>query len=64
MGVGIIFTTNELVDRTRTFKSNASQFKQKNEKNAPQARFLWNKMRRRQDLWNKMRRRPEFLKQS
>jgi len=51
MGVGIIFTTNELVDRTRTFKSNASQFKQKIWKkcaagqifvkqNAPQARSM------------------------
>jgi len=30
-----------LVDRTRNFKSNASQFKQKTyEKNAPQARFF------------------------
>jgi len=37
----IIFTINELVDRTRNFKSNASRFKQKNyEKNAPQARFF------------------------
>jgi len=27
IGVGIIFTTNELEDRTRNFKSNASQFK-------------------------------------
>ena len=42
--VGIILTTNELVDRTRNFKSNASQFKQKNyEKNAAQARFLMKK---------------------
>ena len=41
IGVGIFFTTNELVDRTRNFKSNASRFEQKNyEKNAPQARFL------------------------
>jgi len=39
--VRIIFNTNELVDTTRNFKSNASQFKQKNYgKNAPQARFL------------------------
>jgi len=30
-----------LVDKTRNFKSNASQFKQKEiEKNAPQARFF------------------------
>ena len=36
-----VFTTNELVDRTRNFKSNASQFKQKNyEKNALQAKFF------------------------
>jgi len=28
----IIFTTNEFVDRTRNFKSDASQFKQKNMK--------------------------------
>ena len=35
----MILTTNELVDRTRNFKSNASQFKQKKyEKNASQAR--------------------------
>jgi len=41
VGVGIIFTTNELVDSTRNFKLNASRFKQKNyEKNAPQARFF------------------------
>jgi len=41
IGVGIIFTTNELVNRTRNFKSNASQFKQKKyEKNPPQARFF------------------------
>jgi len=41
IGVGIFFTTNELVDRTRIFKSNASRFKQNiYEKNAPQARFL------------------------
>ena len=41
IGVGIIFTTNESVDRTRNFKSHASQFKQKNyEKNAPQATFF------------------------
>jgi len=41
IGVGIIFTNNGLVDRTRNFKSNASRFKQKNhKKNAPQARFL------------------------
>jgi len=49
--VRIIFTTNELVDRTRNSKSNASRFKQKNitkmrrrpdfyEKHAPQARFI------------------------
>jgi hypothetical protein len=41
MGVGIIFTTNELVDRTRIFESNASRFEPKKyEKNAPQARFF------------------------
>jgi len=27
IGVGIIFTTNELEDRTRNFKSNAFRFK-------------------------------------
>jgi len=32
IGVGIFLTTNELVDRTRIFKSNASRFKQKNMK--------------------------------
>jgi len=37
----MILTTNELVDRTRNFKSNASWFKQqKYGKNAPQARFF------------------------
>jgi hypothetical protein len=37
----MILTTNELVDRTRNFKSNASWFKQKiYRKNAPQARFF------------------------
>jgi len=42
--IRIIFTTNELVDRTRNFKSNASQFRQKiYGKNAPQARFLMKK---------------------
>jgi len=35
------FSPPELVDRTRNFRSNASQFKQKiYEKNAPQAKFL------------------------
>jgi len=39
--VGIILTTNELVDRTKNFKTNASRFKQKKyETNAPQARFF------------------------
>jgi len=60
--VEIIFTTNELVDRTRNFKSNASRlpvfFKI----------FLktkWKKMCRRPDLlWNKMRRRPIILTKS
>ena len=36
--VGIIFT-NKLLYRARNFISNASQFKPKNKKNAPQARF-------------------------
>jgi len=41
IGVQIIFTTNEFLDRIRNFKSNASRFKKKvYEKNAPQARFL------------------------
>jgi len=63
--VEIIFTTNELVDIIRNFKSNAFQFgKNLYEKNTPQARFLWYKMRRRQDLSNKMRRRPDFLMNS
>jgi len=36
-----MFTTIELVDRIKTFKSNASQFKKKlYEKNASQARFI------------------------
>jgi len=62
IGVGIIFTTNELVDRTRNFKSNTSRFKQKNVKKLRRRPdFLWNKMCRRQDLSNKMRRRPNFL---
>jgi len=54
IGVGIIFTSNELVDRTRNFKSNAPGLNLKiYEKNAPQ-----------QDLSDKMRRRPEFLTKS
>ena len=41
IGGRIIFTTNELVDRIRNFKSNASRFKKKvYDKNAPQARFF------------------------
>jgi len=41
IGVGIIFTTNELLDRIRNFKSNASLFKKNMyEKNALQARFF------------------------
>jgi len=41
LNIGVIFTTNELADRIRNFKSNASLFK-KNlyEKNALQARFF------------------------
>jgi len=39
MGAGIIFTTNELVDKIKNFKSHASPFKVF-EKNVPQARFL------------------------
>ena len=36
-----MFTTNELVDRIRNFKSNASRFKQiLYNKNVPQARFF------------------------
>jgi len=46
MRVGIIFTTNELVDRTRTFKLNASQFEHK-------------KIHKK--IMKKMRRRPDFL---
>jgi len=39
--VRFIFTTDEFVDRTRNFNSNASQLKPKiYEKNAPQARFF------------------------
>ena len=53
--VRIIFTTNELVDRTRNFKSNASRCRQKNKKKMRRKPdFLWNKMRRRQDLSNKI----------
>jgi len=41
IGVRIIFTTNELLDRIRNFKSNAYRFKKQSyKKNAPQARFL------------------------
>jgi len=41
IGVRIIFTTNELVDRRRNFKSNASRLNKKiYEKNAPQARLM------------------------
>jgi len=44
IGVGIIFTTNGLADRTRNLKSNASRCKQTNyEKNMPQARFFMKK---------------------
>jgi len=59
--------TNELVDRTRNFKSNASQFKYKIvKKMCRRPDFLWKKMHQRQDLstWNKLRRRPEFLTMS
>jgi len=65
IGVGIFFTTTELLDRTRIFKSNASWFKQK----------IYTKMYRRPDFWmkqnapqegliKKMRHRPEFLTKS
>jgi len=41
IGVRIIFTTNELVDTTRHFKSSASQLNTKiQEKNTPQTRFF------------------------
>jgi len=41
IGVRIIFTTNELVDRIRNFKSNVSRFnKTKNQQNSPQATFF------------------------
>jgi len=41
IGVQIIFTINELADRIKKFKSNASRFKKNlSEKNAPQARFF------------------------
>jgi len=50
IGVGTIFTTNELVDIIRNFKSNASLFKNLYDKNAAQARFFVKKMRRRQEL--------------
>jgi len=64
IGVAIIFTTNELIDIIRNFRSNTSRFKTNlYEKNTPQARFFWNKMRRRQDLSNKMRR-PDVLTKS
>jgi len=44
IGIGIIFTTNELVNRTRIFKSNTSRFEQKKYgKNASQARFFMEK---------------------
>jgi hypothetical protein len=41
MGVGIIFTINESVDRIKNFKSHASPFKENlYGKNAPLARFF------------------------
>jgi len=63
--VRIIFTTNELVDRTRNFTSDAFWFKPKNmEKCAAGQIFYDKKMRRRQDLSNKMRHMPYFLTKS
>jgi len=59
--VQIIFTTNELVDRTRNFKSNATRFKKKIMKNLRRRQVFMEKMRRRKDLSKKMRRRPDFL---
>ena len=65
IGVGIIFTTNELVDRIRNFKSNASWLKKiLYGKMRCRPNLLWNKMRRRQCLSNKMCRRPDFLTKS
>jgi len=51
IGVEIIFTTNELVDRIRNrdCKSNASLFKKK----MYEKKDLSNKMRRRPDFWSK-----------
>jgi len=47
----MILTTNELVDRTRIFKSNAFRIKKTiYEKNAPKARCFMKKMCNRQDL--------------
>ena len=68
IGVRIIFTTNELVDGIKNFKSNASLNDKdqvivwKNMRRRPD--FLWTKMRRRQDLSNQMHRRPDCLTKS
>jgi len=66
IGLGIIFTTNESIDRIRILKSNASRFKENlyKKKCAAGQMFYKKKMRRRQDLSNKMRCRPGFLTKS
>ena len=77
IGGRIIFTTNELVDRIRNFKSNASLiciwsfYDSQNDseedfswKTCTAGQIFYEKMRHRQDLSNKMRRRQHFLTES
>ena len=65
IGVEIIFTTNESVDRIKNFIWNASP-NDEDGKNAPQARFSIKQNAPQAGLqWlNKMRRRPDFLTKS
>ena len=63
IGVRIISTSNELVDRIWNLKSNASQNDRVEDSLCrPDSLWdSWNSMRRRQELSNKRRHRPEFL---
>ena len=60
-----VFTTNELVDRIRNLKWNASQNDQEEDslwKECAAGQILYEiKFSRRQDLSNKVRHRPDFL---
>jgi len=68
IGVEIIFTTNELVDRIRNLKWNVSQNDQEEDslwKECAAGQILYEiKFSRRQDLSNKMRRRTDFWTKS